>query len=197
MKLIDSELTWSATNEDNARIATEAIANRIGSAETFRSKFNATPSSPIYLVMGKQDVGDINISEFCENNNDDGGCTTGKRIINFNSLSRWNDGCTAQHNIVHEFGHIYNNVNNGTPASKMADLSINPEDFVTNRKEIIKPNVDCSWVLNDAMTPQETFGDFFVAWTYDQWQEPLVDNYQNLTRSGKARQWMNNFMGTP
>lgn len=195
IKLIDGNLTWSSINEENVLIAVGAIASRMGSADTFRSRFNANSSSPIFLVMGTSDVGDINISDYCENVGT-AGCTTGKSIINFKSLSKWNDGCTAQHNVVHELGHIFNNVYDGIPASTMANLTVNPENFVTNRKEILKPNIDCSWQLNDTKSETETFGDFFVAWTYDQWQ-PLTDEHGNLTRAGKARKWMNEFMGTP
>jgi hypothetical protein len=72
-------------------------------------------------------------------------------------------------------------------------LGAHPADFVDNRNEILMNNDTIQWQLNPLRTENETFGDFFLAWTYDVWQLPLTENGTN-TRSGIAKAWMDSNM---
>jgi hypothetical protein len=193
VKFVDGNLIWSSTNKNIALGALSDIAKRMGSADIFRSEFDTNAGSPIYLIMGTS-APNIVLNENCTKIAS-GGCTTGKDKINFASLSPWNDGLTARNLIVHEFGHVFNNVHGSVPMTDLANSNINPENFVENRSQILLPNVTFSWQLDTAKTPSETFADFFVAWTYDAWQ-PSTDTNGRTTIAGKAMEWMNEFMTT-
>jgi hypothetical protein len=116
-----------------------------------------------------------------------GGCTSPNKTINFASL--WPNGGrleTARNNVVHEMGHVFNNEHGNVP---VAELEAHPEDFVDNRNGILQNNDTIQWQLNTSFTANETFGDFFVAWTYNEWR-PLFDQYGHPTIASTAKSWM-------
>ena len=182
IKLIDGNLTWTARDEGVVLIAVSDLANRMGSIEAFTSRFGTSSTSPIYLVMGTSSS-DVVISDYCKTITGVGGCTTGKRIVNFSGLSDWYTE-TARNNVVHELGHIFNNWKDSAPANSM------PERYYRRRGEILLPTTTFMWQLHfDTTSPTETFADFFVAWTYHAWLSE-VDGKGNQTLAGEAKNWM-------
>jgi len=132
--------------------------------------------------------GSLNEDNYCYGNTG-GGCTTSATQINFWSLSggRANDTDRMAKNVVHELGHVYNNMLSWKPVrnmpdwiEKQADLILRPNDF--------KGRLD--WQQHPNGGKSETFADMFIAWTYDAWNLRF-DNYR-WVRS--AQIWMNKWM---
>lgn len=188
VEIINGNKTWDTTNVNIALTAVSDIANRMGSADTFRLRFRSSSATPMRLIMGTS-APDINLSTECQGISGYKGCTTNSHTINFSGLSPYNGGLTARNNIVHELGHAFNGGRNGTP---MADLGKQENgDYVSKRALILAPNVAEMWQLHiDNTSESETFADFFVAWTYNKWQPPT--NADGL--AGRAASWMNDSM---
>ena len=184
----DGNMKWELKYISIALTAVEDIANRFGSAGLFRVKFEASASSPIRLIMGTASSYNPEIiGEACRQIGA-GGCTTGN-IINFAALSPHRNE-TARNNIVHELGHAFDNIHGDIPETK---LGAHPAEFEEHRGQILHDNSTIQWQLNKLPIQEETFADFFVAWTYNVWR-PLVDADGNKTRAGIAKEWMDTNM---
>lgn len=189
---MNGNLTWSVGQIEAAKTAIQDIANRFGSVGAFRAKFNISDASPVIIVMGTSSLLDPEIiAEDCRNPEQGGGCTSPYKVINFKSLLP-NGGRpeTARNNVVHEMGHVFSNEHGSVPET---ELGAHPADFVKKRNEILMDNSTVQWQLNTTQTANETFGDFFLAWTYDHWRLPLTENGTN-TRAGTAKAWMDSNM---
>jgi hypothetical protein len=189
--LINGNMTWSSAQIDVVRTAIRDIASRFGSASTFRVKFNVSDSSPIRMVRGTSTsyIPEIIAGE-CTTINA-GGCTSPNKTINFASLLP--DGGrpeTARNNVVHEMGHVFSNEHGGSPET---DLGAHPADFANRRDEILQDNTTVQWQLNPTRSAKETFGDFFVAWTKNEWQ-PLTNADGTISIAGIAKAWMDTRM---
>jgi len=125
-----------------------------------------------------------------------GGLTTGAHSITFASMTGEgrHDTFRSILNVVHEFGHVYDNLLGFGPRNDM------PADFWRNRARILHPNIDrasgkpCDecllWQQNRTPSPTETFADMFIAWTYDVWNT-VPDNALIVSQ---AQDWMNKWM---
>ena len=161
--------------------------------------------------------GGTNASGQCANPEiQSGGCTSSRNQINFWTMSGHNmydgsyDFTRMVKNVVHELGHAY------AWAYKYSSNGINPIDHMgmlpTNRELLLKPN--CSFPCRgpqdlapqyydwqqhppamDAQgwTASETFGDLFIAWTYNAWNL----NPDNAQQVQVAQTWMNGWMPHP
>jgi RHS repeat-associated protein len=127
-----------------------------------------------------------------------GGCTSSSRQINFWSMSGgdkdyYPDIMRMVKNVVHEFGHAYNNKFGGALANAL-DLTVIP----SHRANILlsNPEVDghvlADWQQNTSQNGSETFADMFVAWTFDAWNEDPLNTDHYLVDA--AQTFMNNVM---
>ncbi len=46
------------------------------------------------------------------------------------------------------------------------------------------------WKVNPTASPGETFGDFFVAWTFGVWGPMADDIWREDISAGSAKNWM-------
>jgi hypothetical protein len=89
-------------------------------------------------------------------------------------------------NIVHELGHVFNNLHGGSPA----DFAYN---YIDDRNKILRPTETIDWQQNTLATGGEMFGDMFVAWTFDAWNDrnpALVTKVSDEMTSNMA-DWLN------
>lgn len=140
-----------------------------------------------------------------------GGCTSGRNRINFWSMSGDNDiyGNTISrhvYNVVHEFGHVYNNRHDSGPS---LDLDNGSRTLRDQRGDFLHPNGIDNYPTNGAFYPHstywnlqqhppeydvlgwsgsETFADMFVAWTFDAW------NVDHAALVSEAQRWMENWL---
>jgi hypothetical protein len=117
---------------------------------------------------------------------DSGGCTDNSHQIRFWSMSGHgqNDISRMMKNIVHEFGHAYDNIL-GSPSGDMSP------DFTRNT--LLRPNQKTElgtrwgWQQSPDTASNEVFADMFIAWTYNAWNNDPA----NATTVGDAQNWMN------
>jgi len=126
-----------------------------------------------------------------------GGCTHSAHKISFWSMSGGssNDMSRMIKNVVHEFGHAYNNVLGGA-GNKL------PYSTGDIRENVLRPNeIEGRWdwqqhppALSEAgWSPSETFGDIFIAWAYDAWNT----NADNSEQVSAVNNWMNGLVPKP
>lgn len=132
-----------------------------------------------------------------------GGCTDGPNQVRFWSLSGQLDTDLVRmvKNVVHEFGHVYNdghhygpstNLDNGTLRfnrplflrPNMADGEISPNHYDWQQHP---PEMDA-----DGWSGGETFADMFVAWTYNAWNTNSAT--ENVNAVSEAQAFMNNYL---
>ncbi len=134
---------------------------------------------------------------------DSGGCTNSQHHITFWSMSGngQNDIARMTKNVVHEFGHAYN-ASIGYAAS--IDLDQNYPDLRADRSLYMRPNPGhpkyYDWqqhppeMDDDGWSGTETFGDMFIAWTYNAWNtSSAVENINSV----RAAQTFLNGYGLP
>lgn len=103
-------------------------------------------------------------------------------------------------NVVHELGHIYNNIFDKDPSKALDGESI---ALRNNRNLFLRPNLDstggaCPLCLDWQQHPpefssngsggSETFADMFVAWTFNAWNTNT--NVDNVLAVSQAQTWM-------
>jgi len=120
------------------------------------------------------------------------GCvTTGVSTISCANFS-YAHPQSSYNNIVHELGHVFNNILNGN-ANDFGWKYASPEI----RNSILKPDGRIDWQQNKLYDPLDTYttggemlGDMFVAWVFDEWN----DNPLNTDLVNDANEDMNNTM---
>ncbi len=114
-----------------------------------------------------------------------GALTVGTNQITIAALSSSYSDARVK-NIVHEFGHVLNNLKGGNPVDSM------PSVFYDNRSLILHPNPGyLLWQQNTTRSNTETFGDMFVAQVYGVWNTNIDPANPNIVVD--AQDWMNNW----
>jgi hypothetical protein len=195
-----------------ARLVGDRLAEARGEGESAVDAFNAVYAGGINFNKGGTNATGQCASDAITS----GGCTSGRNQINFWTMSGHNmygdaasdayDFSRMIKNVVHELGHAfiwaYEHETGINPLHHMGALT-------TNRALFLRPNCafPCSgpnylepeyydWQQHPpamdelGLTPSETFGDIFIAWTYGVWN-PDPANAQYVTT---AQNWMNDGM---
>ncbi len=139
------------------------------------------------IACGNQMSGTVMYNREVVNCTPGGALTDGTDQITIASLSS-NYPDARVKNIVHEFGHVFNNIYGGAPVANM------PQDFVDNRSLILRPNPGyLLWQQNTAPgSGDETFADMFIAKVYGVWNTNVDPANPNIVPA--AQQWMNEQM---
>ena len=90
-------------------------------------------------------------------------------------------------NVVHEIGHTYDLNLKLEPSKNM------PYDIYAYRNYILETNEPpgrLDWQQNLDISPQETFADMFIAWTYNIWNSKP----ENIGYVNAAQAWMSGWM---
>ena len=120
----------------------------------------------------------------------DGGLTGGLST-DYYALCHNSGLVCARGNVVHELGHVFNNA--------VGTISMQGE-FVDKRYSILRPNGTMYegspiWQYHkDNTSPGETFADFFVAWTFNVWNDDTYTYDTNNPTPYNAREWMYGYM---
>jgi len=134
-----------------------------------------------------------------------GGCTRGDHDVSFWSMSGqlYNGWSRMMKNVVHEIGHVYDNSLGGVSSNL-------PLDTQTIRSQVLLPNRAANGELSPnhyewqqhppamdeaGWSGSETFGDIFIAWTYNAWNTgngPEADNNISIVNN-----WMNGLIPNP
>ncbi|MBS3950325.1 MAG: hypothetical protein KGZ53_06660 [Peptococcaceae bacterium] len=198
--------TWSEKNKAKVRVAVELVAGRL--AFEMGLDNSAMAFSLIYRAVHFQ-WGN------CDACNGSGGFAYGYQsrerhhLIAFESItamssSHSNAFMRGVKNVVHELGHIYNNILGRRPSG---DLDREKSTLRDNRDLFLRPNLDsignpCPLCLDWQQHPpeystngrggSETFADMFVAWTFIAWNtSPYI---QNVLAVNQAQTWMRRWM---
>ncbi len=163
VRLENGTKAWTLRDAQSAYWAAYNLSGRLAGqnssdekrSEAFRGAFDTTSTNPLKLIRVKEFV-------YQGNTYTAGGVTRSSHRIELASLSVYPQ--IREGNIVHEFGHAYNQ---GHKVNM-------PQHYVDNRNAILV----AGYQFNTTPTASETFADFMVAWTYDAWN--------NL----EARSWM-------
>ncbi len=150
--------------------------------EAFRNAYE-TSINPLVFLWGHG--GGYILSDLCLNSTI-GGCTTGKSLISFMTL----EGTDFQrwvNNVVHELGHVFNNVHGGNPASFAGN-------YAADRKNILRAQEGATiWQINPFYDPNspgisnsEMFADMFVAWNFNAWNVSSDLDIQNQVNAARA-----------
>ncbi len=111
-----------------------------------------------------------------------GGLTTSAHDITFSSMSG-DGGERGTKNVVHEFGHAFDNAITGGSENMPNDI------FTDARTNILRSNQYAGrwdWQQSPSGTSNEIFADMFIASTYGAWNT----NVNNADQVGRANTWM-------
>ena len=194
---------WPSAQKSAAVSAIIAVGEKLASisggsaAQAFRNAYQGKQGLPTMFLWGAGGyTGGYNIGE-CQGD-DVGGCTVGQSgsvylIVFFSFLST--DSQWRMNNVVHELGHLFNDLHGGYPMSFAGN-------YAAQRKELLRPQEGTTvWQMHaiyDPNTPSitnpEMFADMYVAWTYDAWnRDPLnEDLVKNATTQmdAKMSEWV-------
>jgi hypothetical protein len=115
-----------------------------------------------------------------------GGLTTSAHDITFSSMSGDNgiDPSRRTKNVVHEFGHAFDNTITGGSENMPGNV------FDGARQNVLRPNRyegRWDWQQSPSGTQNEIFADMFTAFTYGGWNL----NVNNADQVSRANTWMN------
>jgi len=198
---------WNTKDKLQALRGIQAIDSRFRSVGgSFREAYG-TNGRPIILQMGLS-TENYYVYGICATIAA-GGCSIGiskdKKtggqvlLIVFMSLQGYSsdpirDAMRRRNNIVHEFGHLFNTVMDGTPYDAVSadwDTLKQKDDLRSNQGFGSALNVR-DWVMNSENVNYEVFADQFLGWVFNKWETGPGGNLTEdaITRSN----WMNSNM---
>jgi RHS repeat-associated protein len=121
-----------------------------------------------------------------------GGCTSSAHLINF--MITWSNRTSAVYNMVHEFGHAFNNLlwfdNSNTGRRDRLPEAYMVETGGLERSAGGYAGPYGTWQQSQKDTPSENFADMFLGWTYGEWEESSYGIY----RGDFMSRWMPRFI---
>lgn len=117
-----------------------------------------------------------------------GAYTDNAHQITIASMSAYADARVI--NIMHEFGHVHNNLNNGDPEASLSTQEYST--IIANRALILMPNPGyVLWQQNNTPSASETLGDIYVAQIYGIWNDTKTANLDLISKTQIwAQQWI-------
>lgn len=194
--LIDFEGDWT---EEEMRAAHQAALDTGAAFARMNRRQGLTAEQAFLMAYGGKVTFEMVATGACDISAD---CVAGVREADPRRVEFFREsmGRSLEGNgtlIVHELGHVYDELHNNAPSAALGRATTHQGQSLGQRNirvgtEMIhgfafdaRPNL--TWQKSNANTNEEVFADMFIGWVYNTWGQNDV---------GQARgNWMNNHMG--